>query len=653
MIRRALLPAVGWAVIALSAAHAQDPEGGLPSLEELEAQATTLYSDLEGTTDPLVRQAIFRGKLLLGGDAQKGAIEGGLEDGDAEIKGRSVVLALESKDKKVRGKGQAALDKLLASGDEAEREMGHGLVAKLPAKQQLALIKKAAKEGVPDARAQARKALLKMGGKTAWQVIELGLAEPADEPEHKEALEALKSFSHPSAFKWATNNLHDMGAMGDLARDYLVRLDDKKSVKKLTKLLKKTFDKEPFDKRLNAASVMSRRGIGSDVHKPLVACLARMKKAEHAAKRRVAWAGMDKVFRMDALKALKGQLLTNEKEADADAGYAWLKAWAKARSEPEVIKLLQKVAKSDRDELRMRALQVLTELKHRPSVVIFEESMREGRTEVRLAAAKGWAAVSKPGDIKRISQVLRKEPDIQVKEALVQALANIGTGEIVSPLQFVVMSPQKSLKTAAVKALGATGRTEAVTAIRLVKRDPDLDVRFLALQQLLKLDPKTTLKSLNSAVRWMQPSHIETLAKDEKVDIAVFEAIALKGSDEQRVYAVDGLVSRGNAGATRLLGLVNGAHADTATAAFKALADMRKGESMATYRKQLESKHLPVRAEAYGALANYGSEASLELVIPGMTDKEPLIRARAAEAALTLANRINGGKKKKRRRRRR
>lgn len=655
MICRASLPALAWALLSLSPAYAQSPEAsGPPSLEEVEAEAAAVYAELDGTTDPLVRRAIFRGKLMLGGEARAAALAAALEDGDPEIKSKAIsVLTTEKKiDKKLAKQGDAALDALLASGDEMEREMGYALIAGLSSKERLAALKKAAKEGVPDARAAARKAMVDMGGKVAWAVIDAGLKEPPADREHTEALKALESFSDATAYSWAMGNLNTLDDMGDLARDYLVRVEDKKTVKKLTKALKKTFDKGEFADRLVAASVMARRGMSGELEKPMVACLVRMKKPEHAGLRRVAWQGLQGIYDMKALKLLTPTLLTTSNEADAEAGYAWLKAWAKARSEPKVIELLQKVARSDRDNLRMLALGVLTELAHRPSVVIFEESMREGRTEVRLAAAKGWASVAKVEDVDRISAVLRKEPDPEVKEALVGALAHIGSAEIVSPLQFVVMSPQKELKKAAVKALGGTGRTEAVTAIRLVKRDPDLDVRFLALHQLLRLDPKATVKSISSAVRWLKPEHIKALGEDEHVDVEVFDTIAQKGDDDQRIYAVEALVQRGASSATRLLGLVNGANPDTAAAAFKALADLRKSDSIATYRKQLESQHLPVRAEAYAALGSYGGAPALELVYPGMTDKEPLIRASAAEAALKLASRVEGGSKKKRRRRR-
>lgn len=642
---RAALPAL----IALAAAGARAaPAGaddGLPSEKEVVEQARAVYADLAGNSDPLVRRAVFEGRVALGGDDRAKAVADGLADGDWEIRRRALELALEGEERalrKLRGAAMEQLAKMLASGDDAERARGYEVVrAHVDGREAVKLYRRAAVDGGPDGRAEARKAQIALGGKVAWAVITAGLKEAPGEREHQEALEALRTFADPVAASWALDHLYDEGEIGAAARRVLAAIEDKRAAAKIDRALEKIYEKNTadFPKRLIAASVLARRGRAAKVVRTLLAGVG--PRFKDPAGRRVAWAGMRGVRDLVVLGKLREIILTNEEPAEADAAFAWMTDWARDTAEPKVIEILQEAARSDRDPIRMRAFAALTEIAHRGSVPLFEAAMNEGRTEVRSAAARGLAAVARPGDEQRLAAFLRRqEPDVEVKLALIEALARIGTAEIIDPLQFVMTAPQPEIKRAAMEAVAATGKPKAALLVGLLRRDPDLDIRFRAWQHLLKLDPRATVPQMQGALSWLTPEHAEKLAADPATPVEVLALIAEKGGDDLRPFAVEGLARRGADAATRLLSLVERSpHADTAAAALEALAEIRKDASVPTYRAAAESPHGPVRAAAFRAMGRYGPRALLEIVVPAMADREPLARARAAEAAVRLARR--------------
>lgn len=627
------------AAVAKTKKKAEVADDGLPSVEQVAAQARTVFEDLRENSTPLVRRAVFEGLLALGAkEDQAKALDFGLAESDWTIRERALGLALTDKDKARTKAAWDVVQRLLESDDAEDRARGMALVETHGKKGERSdRLKLAAKNGTPPARAAARVALIAEGGKTAWTIIEAGLREPPGEPEHKEALEALRTITDPVAVDWALSNVHGEGTIGRIARDYLVRLEEPKAVKKAEAALNKEYEKSDadFEPRLRVASILARRGQAQRVERTLRAAL----RLDSPSARALAWEGLQGLRDREVLEKLKPLILSNEEAAEADGAYGWLAAWARQSSEPKVLEILQEAARSDRRTLRMRALAILTELKHRGSVTVFEAGMTEGQREVRLAAAKGLAAVAKPGDEQRLADYLRKEREVDVKLALIEGLANIGTPAIIAPLQFLVTAREPEIKRAVLSAVVATGKPEAATLLGLLKRDPDVDLRFDAWHSLLRLQPQSAAEFKAGALAWLTPGHVEKLGQDAQIPVEILEDVARRGDDAQRVFAVDALRARGAAGATRLLGLVEGQHPDTAASSLRALAELRKEESLPTYRNALKSAHGEVRAEAFDAIGQFGGPGLLETALAGMADKEPLARARAALAALRLARR--------------
>lgn len=642
-----LLPiCVGDAAAAPKPAKAAAPasaaaEDALPKAEDVAAQARAVFTDLDGNSDPAVRTTAFEGRVALGKDDRAAALTAGLADAHWPLRARALSIALTDKDKKLAAAALDALGKLLASNERSEREQGAELLARtdlgLKPADVLKLWQRALADGGPETRADARAAIVRLGGKPAWEILAAGLAEPTDSKEFGQAVELLGTYKEGLGAAWAFSHLNDKDQLGVVARGLLARIDDPKAGAEVVKNLTKIYEKAEFAERINAAAVLAARGQAT----PAIArSLSKGAKFTDAHVRLVALEGLRQVRDPAALGELRERLATNENEAESALAYEWLYTWGKSNGEKQVLDLLQEVARGDRRTLRLRAMDVLARLAHRPSAPLFEAAMGEGQIEIRLAAAKGLRAVAKPGDEKRLGDFLRREPDVNVKLELVLGLAAIGTPAILDALQFLVGAPQVELRRAAIAAAGPTGTPTAASLLRPRRQDADLDTRFAATVQLIRIDPRMMLKELKGAFGWMSGAQVMALAEDPKVTPDILELIALEGNDDQRGLAVQGLVQRGETAATRLLSLVERSpHEDTAGAAMAGMVTVRKDASVATYRESLKSTHGRVRAAALVGLGLYGAPQTLEVVLPLLSDKEPTVRAEAARAAIALSTR--------------
>ncbi len=620
------------------------PDDGLPAPDAVAEQAGALYAELGGHANPLVRRVVYFGSLELGDDVQRAAITKGIEDADWTIKQHALIEALNRRDRKlkdVRKKADKALTGLLESADATDREQGYAILEATTKKSRdrLKAIERTARDGSPDARAEARKRLIEQGGKTAWKVIEKGLAQPAGDAEHTQAMAALETFRDPVAQKWALANLHDTGEAGRLARQYLVEVSGKRVDKKLNKDLAKRYEKAAgsFEDRLRLAYVRAHRGAADEVLKTLVAGL----RYNQPWAKVMAWQGLQASRSHKALGALRDRMLLLLEPDQAQPAFMWLQIWAGKTGDPKVIEMLQEAARGDRPEPRMRAFEALTAIKHRDSIALFENGMNEGRTEIRLAAAKGIAAVARPGDEQRLAAFLRKEPTDEVKLALIEALANIGTAEIIDPLQFVITNRNLEIKKAAGAAIASTGSQKATMLLGLLKRDADLDIRFMAWMKLLELDPSGNEAAFKStALRWLTPAQVEAMGEIDKISNDLLVHIALEGGDAHRVFALKALKNRGEKATVDLLTVYEkSAAADTSASALDALIERRGAESLPTYIKGLEAKQPEVRAVAIRGIGEHGLRRHLEMLMQAFADRDAMVRAEAARAAYRVSQR--------------
>ena len=588
-----------------------------------------------------MRRAVYFGSLELTEADRLAAIEKGLADPDWLIRKDALTQALTSKDRKLAplaAQARKTITGLLESADATDRQHGYDLLEPFAPKDKdrLAALERTAKDGSPDARAEARTRLLALGGKTAWTVIERGLAEPEGQPEHTQALEAMATFRDPIAYKWALERLHQMDAQGRLARTYLATVSDPKLAPTLKKDITTRYEKATeFEDRLRLAWIRAHRGEAETVSRTLVAGLRHT--TEWA--KIMAWEGLQNSRDHATLGKLRDQMMIMLEPEQATVAFGWIEKWAAATGDPKIIEMLQEAARSDRPEPRARALAALTALRHRDSIALYEAAMNEGRSEIRLAAARGLASIAKPGDEPRLAAFLRKEPDPEVKLALIDALAQIGTPAIIDSLQFVVTDRDPRLKIAATRAIAATGQPRAATTIALLKRDPDLETRFMVWSHLLEIEGKKAEPEFRAgALGWLTPGQIETLGKNPKTSNELLIWIALEGNDDQRTFALDALAARKAAAAAALTHIYERSKApDTQAGALAALADLRREAGLPLYRTAIEATHPEIRAVATRALGENGTRPSLEMLLKTLADRDALVRAEAARAAYRVA----------------
>lgn len=621
----------------------EPPDDGLPAPEAVAEQVRAVYADLSGSADPAVRRVVYFGSLELGEDDVRAAIEKGMADADPEIRRDALTRALTTRDRKMkalRAQAEKTLTGLLESADEADRALGYALLDATAPKERdrIKTLERTAKDGSPDARKEARARLIALGGKTAWKVISQGLAQPEGDAENTQARETLETWREPEAMKWAFDTLHQMNDMGRLARAYLIGASGKKLDRDIDRELGKRYDKATeFEDRLRLAYVRAHRGQATEVTRTL---LAGLRYKEPWAKL-MAWHGLQASRDHATLGKLREQILLLLDPEPTEAAFGWLEQWAAQTGDPKVIEVLQQAARGDRPEPRAKALAALTAIKHRDSIAIFEGALGEGRTETRLAGAKGLAAIAKPGDEQRLAEYLRRETDADVKLALVEGLANIGTPAILDSLQFVVTDRDPRLKTAAAKAIAKTSHPRAVSTISLLKRDPDLDTRFMIWRHLLTTEgAKVEPEFKAGALGWLTPDHVRTLGEDGKTSNDLLTWMALDGNDDQRPIALTALRARGAAAAPFLLRIFERSRDPAiAAAALDGILELRGVESLATYRGALENEQPAVRAVAFRAVGDHARRAYLEMLLKALADRDPLARAEAARAAYRVSQR--------------
>ena len=67
---------------AVSAPRKKAPTDGLPSVDEVAEKARAVYKDLQGNSDPLVRRAVFEGRVALDETERAAAVEEGLKESE-------------------------------------------------------------------------------------------------------------------------------------------------------------------------------------------------------------------------------------------------------------------------------------------------------------------------------------------------------------------------------------------------------------------------------------------------------------------------------------------------------------------------------------------------------------------------------------------
>lgn len=138
-------------------------------------------------------------------------------------------------------------------------------------------------------------------------------------------------------------------------------------------------------------------------------------------------------------------------------------------------------------------------------------SLFEGRPDVRRISAEGLALLGKPVALEALKRALAKEPDVETKIAVVEAIGAIGSKESVNILRFQSKSRNEKLKKAVVDALIATNRKDAVKALNFMTRERNAEIQWAAFVGMLELDYEEARKLFGTMFRNPEPGFLDSI----------------------------------------------------------------------------------------------------------------------------------------------
>jgi HEAT repeat protein len=128
-------------------------------------------------------------------------------------------------------------------------------------------------------------------------------------------------------------------------------------------------------------------------------------------------------------------------------------------------------------------------------------SLFEGRADIRRISAEGLARLGKPVALDRLKTALEKEPDLDTRLAVIEAIGAIGTRDAVQVLRFKSKDRNEKIKLAVVDALVATGRKDAVKALDFMTRERNAEIQWAAFMGMVKLDYDEAKKKFDKMFR--------------------------------------------------------------------------------------------------------------------------------------------------------
>lgn len=143
--------------------------------------------------------------------------------------------------------------------------------------------------------------------------------------------------------------------------------------------------------------------------------------------------------------------------------------------------------------------------------------------EARWAAAR--SATNVPGSSAALGAALHREQDSRVREAILTALARIGTPECVQELLTLLRSDDAPLRSGALDALRIVTRTTREFLPGLL-RDPDADVRILSCELVRGLSAEEATPLLCTLLAAEQQTNVCAAAVDVLAEVGNTKALA-------------------------------------------------------------------------------------------------------------------------------
>jgi HEAT repeat protein/beta-lactamase regulating signal transducer with metallopeptidase domain len=293
-----------------------------------------------------------------------------------------------------------------------------------------------------------------------------------------------------------------------------------------------------------------------------------------------------------------------------------------------------------------------------------------GRLEDTLASRDGQAqAADSTGAVVTALIAALKDPDVEVRRAVVRALGNRRDLRAVPGLTEALRDQDAEVRSGAIEALAELGDTRAASAFASALGDESVEVRRAAARGLAELKvPDATdpliraLKDGDAEVRQTAaealgeigdrravPGLIEALA-DRSADVRHQAAHALGHlKDPRAVEGLTALLKDPNADVrsaaldalnemdletlpTGFLDALRDASSDVRSAAAHALGEHRDARAVPALRLLIEDSSPDVREAAIGALAEIRTSEAIDAIVAALKSKDPNVRKAAAEA---------------------
>lgn len=153
--------------------------------------------------------------------------------------------------------------------------------------------------------------------------------------------------------------------------------------------------------------------------------------------------------------------------------------------------------------------------------------LKDGLSEVRLAAARVLAWIASPVSVQPIREALDYEKDKEIRKALIFALASIKHRTAIQALMFFTRERDEELRRRVVRALAESGEKAARQGLQTALRDRSKDVRVEAVRGFLMSDKANSVRVWKRALGWLPRGTILAFTAEFKGSFESFLELAL------------------------------------------------------------------------------------------------------------------------------
>ena len=615
-----------------------------------------IYDAVSSSANSQARLAAVKGRLEIGGEDQKKAIEDALKSADAQLKlfGYRTILQ-NPKTYKSELKGTyTAIKNLLGSKDAEERKTASTLIDEFFKKRDKEKAwAQALKQGSAAAQKAARLRIIARKDRSAWKLVSKGLSAPQDSEIHKEALTALREHPYPKAVKWVMNHAGDRNEQGEVARLWISKAkgrEVKKMTKKLMKQYEKAFKSNDFPRRVQLAHLLASRGKVKEVQETLRVAVVNKRgiikeELDSAEIRVLGWQGLKKCRSHKILNNVKDMMINLKNRVEAAPAVDWLVDWIQDTRDPKALAVLEGMVRQTQYVSRIESVRALGLLKSRKSWDLIVNALINDDENMRFVAAQSLATMAERGDEKKLHKYLLNErKSKRVRLALLEGVRNINSPETLKTARYWLTDRDPEIRSICIEIMDKFGQDKEFRLLSRKLNDPDVNVRLQVWVIFMKKKDPKIIRQFKQARYWMTPDHVKTLVNHPKLKLhkdmlnQLLVSLALNGSVEIRTLILDLFAQRGPETLPLIEELFKeSVEPELSAETFKIYRQFQKEKGMEMYMKQIKNRYAPVRAVAFQALRRYAQADVLEQVKTAMTnERSDYPRAEAARAFVQI-----------------